>query len=131
MKYFFDNNLSPVIAEALRVLGQDAIHIADCAEHGLHRGDADVEWMPKVAQLGWIAVTVDNHILRRAEERRVRQASGLCVVYLYGAFGRKLKGFQQAVFLMRAWEAIVKATSSAQPGQCFEVTEGMRVRPLK
>jgi hypothetical protein len=60
----------------------------------------------------------------------VREACGLRVVYLYGSFGRKLRGFQQAVFLLRVWEEIVKVTAPARPGQCFEVTEGGRVRLL-
>ena len=130
MRYFFDNNLAPTIAEALKALGQDTIHMADCEEHGIRRDDEDVAWMPRVAQLGWTAVTIDSHIRRRQEERRVRQACGLRVVYLYGSFGRKLRGFQQAVFLLRAWEEIVRVTAGAKPGQCFEVTEGLRVRPL-
>jgi hypothetical protein len=63
--YFFDNNIAPAIPEALRALEEKAVHICECAEHGISRGDADVEWMPKVARLGWFAVTVDNNIQRR------------------------------------------------------------------
>lgn len=67
--YFFDNNISPAIAEALCALDQRAIHICDCAAHDIARSDLDVHWMPKVAKLGWIAVTVDNNIQRQREER--------------------------------------------------------------
>jgi hypothetical protein len=128
--YFFDNNIAPAIPEALRALGEDAVHICDCAAHGVSRGDSDVDWMPKVAKLGWFAVTVDNNIQRRREERKVREACGLRVVYLPGTFGRKLHFFQQAVFVIRAWENIVEATKGARAGQCFRVTEHHKVALL-
>ena len=95
MTYFFDNNIAPAIPQALRAFGEDAVHICDCARHGISRGDSDVDWMPKVAKLGWFAVTVDNNILRRREERKVREACGLRVVYLPGVFGRKLHFFSR------------------------------------
>lgn len=127
MTYFFDNNIAPAIPESLRALGQEAVHISDCADHGISRSDADVDWMPKVAKLGWFAVTVDNNIQRRREEKKVREECRLRVVYLPGTFGRKLQFFQQAVFVIRAWENIVEATKSARPGQCFRVTEHHKV----
>jgi hypothetical protein len=86
--YFFDNNIAPAIAEALRVLRQDTVHIADCATRGIVRDDTDIAWMPKVAKVGWFAVTVDNNIHRRREEKAAREACGLRVVYLPGTFGR-------------------------------------------
>ena len=125
--YFFDNNISPRIPEALRVLGQSAVHIADCAERGVARDDADVDSMPKVAKLGWFAVTVDNNIQRRREERLVREECELRVVYLPGTFGRKYLFFQQAVFVIRAWENIIEASKGARPGQCLRVQENHRV----
>jgi PIN like domain len=128
--YFFDNNIAPAIPEALRALREQTVHICDCAEQGISRGDADTEWMPKVARLGWFAVTVDNNIQRRREEKRVREECGLRVVYLPGTFGRKLHFFQQAVFVIRAWENIAEATKGARAGQCFRVTENHRVTTM-
>ena len=121
--HFFDNNIAPAIAEALRALDQKAIHICECGAHDIARGDADVDWMPKVAKLGWVAVTVDNNIQRRREERKVREACGLRVVYLPGKFGRAMQFFQQAVFIIRAWDNILDATKGARSGQCFSVSE--------
>jgi hypothetical protein len=125
--YFFDNNVAPAIPDALRALSQNCIHICECGEHDVTRDAPDVDWMPKVAKLGWFAVTVDNNIQRRREERKVREACGLRVIYLPGTFGRKLKFFQQAVFVMRAWENILEATKNARAGQCFRVTEHHKV----
>ncbi len=130
MTYFFDNNIAPAIAEALRVLRQDTVHIADCATRGILRDDTDIAWMPKVAKLGWFAVTVDNNIHRRREEKAAREACGLRVVYLPGTFGRKLHFFQQAVFVVRAWENLVDATKNARGGACFKVTENHKVVPM-
>ncbi len=121
--YFFDNNIAPAIPEALRALNQRAIHICDCAGHDIARDAMDIDWMPKVAKLGWVAVTVDNNIQRRREERNVRQGCALRVVYLPGKFGRNLRFFQQAVFIIRAWENIIEATNDARSGQCFSVSE--------
>lgn len=127
MNYFFDNNIAPAIPEALRALGEKCVHICDCTHHGISRDAVDIDWMPKVAKLGWVAITVDNNIQRRREEKKVREACGLRVVYLPGRFGRKLHFFEQAVFVIRAWENIVAATKSARAGQCFRVTEHHKV----
>ncbi len=129
-RYFFDNNISPAIAESLRALDENAIHICECAEHEIERHAADIDWMPKVAKLGWIAITVDNNIRRRAEEKKVREACGLRVVYLPGTFGRKLHFFEQAVFVIRAWQNIVTATKGARavlPGHREPQGAGVRL----
>lgn len=130
MKYFFDNNVAPAIAEVLRVLRQDTSHICECAEHGIARDDTDIAWMPKVAKLGWVAVTIDNNIQRQREEKRVREESGLRVIYLPGALGRKLDFFKQAVVVVRSWESIVEATTDCRAGDCFQVTMHHKVQRM-
>jgi hypothetical protein len=57
LTYFFDNNISYRYANMLRAIRQDVVHIAKT--RGFDRDDPDAVWMPKVAERGWIAVTLD------------------------------------------------------------------------
>ena len=43
-------------------------------------GDKDVDWIPQVAQAGWIIISRDRHIQHRPAERQqgVGQSTGVC-----------------------------------------------------
>jgi PIN like domain len=109
--YFFDNNISFRYANMLRAIRQDVVHVAKTRD--FHRDDPDVEWMPKVAERGWIAVTLDEAIRRIAVEEMLRAKLGLRVVFLAEGF-RHHGFFDQAKFLINAWPVgprLVEATN--------------------
>jgi hypothetical protein len=126
--YFFDANVSYRYANMLRALEQDVWHISKA--RGFDRRDSDIVWMPKVAEMGWVAVTLDRRILRVAVENYVREKVGLRVVFLAEGFLDK-PFFEQAKFLLHAWEPILKATARSKPGECFRVTVRGHVERMK
>jgi hypothetical protein len=62
--FFFDNNLSPVLVQALQVLGEDVQHLRDT----FPPDTPDAVWIPDVARRGWILVTRDKRIRKRPLE---------------------------------------------------------------
>jgi len=79
--FFLDENIDgPDLAERLRSRG---------IRHEAHRihftaGATDEEWIPVVAARGWVIVTRDLEIRRRAVERDAWLHSGAIVVMLRG-----------------------------------------------
>jgi hypothetical protein len=130
VRYFFDNCLSPAIPEVLRVLRYDAVHIADCAAQGFARGDLDTVWMPKVAALGWVAITSDVAITRRLKERAIPADVGLRLVCLHGDVAR-MDFFDQAKWVINAWQEIVKHAETAKAGQRYRVTINRKVELMR
>lgn len=127
MRYFFDENISFRHANMLRALGEDVVHLSKV--RGFRRGDDDTVWMPRVAEEGWTAVTLDGNILRVVVERYVRAKSGLRVVFLAQGF-RNQPFFEQAKFLVNHWQALKKGTERSRPGECFRLTVRGRLEPV-
>ena len=130
--FYFDECTSHKLASFIHDLREhgasyDIVHVQHASAHGLKCGMPDLTWMPIVAPLGWIVVTVDNNIRRSKVERAERERLQLRVVYLPEVFA-KWRRLEQAVFLLSAWPAIVDETTSAKPGECFDVQLNKRVK---
>jgi hypothetical protein len=66
LTFFLDYQIGRyVVADALRAAGaQVAVHIEHFAQNAL-----DTEWIPRVAERGWVLITKDQHIRRNIVER--------------------------------------------------------------
>jgi hypothetical protein len=53
MRFFFDNNLSPHLANGMRAFQEDVTHLIDHFPEGVK----DVDWLPVVAGNKWPLVT--------------------------------------------------------------------------
>lgn len=77
--YFLDENIDgPLLAEALRSERFDVRQFRECFEHGAE----DERWIPVVASSGWIIVTRDIAIKRRATERAAWITANAVVVMI-------------------------------------------------
>jgi uncharacterized protein with PIN domain len=83
--FFSDRNLGRHFAHRLRDAGL-LVEIHD--EHFAHT-TADTDWIPVVAAAGWVALTRDSQIFRRAHEREAVIASGLRLIVLPGRVQRQ------------------------------------------
>lgn len=79
MRFLIDNNLSPRLAESLRILGHDAVHISDV---GL-AADADSVVVSKATTLEAVLVTADSDF---PEMLALSGATGPSVIYLTGTY---------------------------------------------
>ena len=94
--YYLDANLDgPTVVKTLRDAGMP------CEAHRDHfaQDAADEDWMPAIAAKGWVIVTRDFAVKRRATERAAWTAANAIIVMLRG---EKLSGADMAKMLLAA-----------------------------
>jgi hypothetical protein len=117
VRFFFDNHQSPEIVEILQKAEIDAVHLRDIFDD---QGIDDREWIPIVAERGWILVTGDHRITRRREERRIFRESKLTTFFLAKEYNNKTARVRIR-WIFNQWEKIEAAAQKATPGDCFLV----------
>jgi hypothetical protein len=113
----FDENLPPRIARALRTLGVSVWHVSCIYGSGAR----EVDFLPDIAERGWVFITVDRHIRTRDAERLVLSSAGVTAVIMQDKFPHL--GFRgMALWFLGHWEDIEKEVESSRPGTCFKAT---------
>ncbi len=90
-----------------KLLGQvrnDVIYPGHRSCPALSLGVPDTEWMPYVAQQGWIAIHRDKRIRTRPTEVKIFQDYGLRTVWLGGK--QDMSSRKQYELMMRFWEPL-------------------------
>ena len=107
MKFFLDNNISPVHAEALAILGEVQKHDIHHLRTFFSPETPDLDWIRVLAEDGgWTIVSGDQRIARNKAERAAWQESGLTAFFFADDWGTR--GFwKQAETLIHWWPSIV------------------------
>lgn len=116
MTFFLDNCIPPPIGKGLRGFGADVRILREEFDAAAR----DIDWMPSVAQNGWIVITTDDRIRRNPAERQLLRDLKLRVVFL-AAGHAVLPLWQQAAKIVTRWPDIVKACERLKPGTCLIV----------
>uniref|UniRef100_E6Q7N7 VapC45 PIN like domain-containing protein n=1 Tax=mine drainage metagenome TaxID=410659 RepID=E6Q7N7_9ZZZZ len=149
MKFFFDENISYRIVEALRCLeNHNRPDVAD--EHKLdhtihkypgHQGPVlDTEFIPEMTAEGYIIITADHSQKKNrgkhAAESQAYRDSGAIAFWVPKTYanprkksdepGKEYK-FEQAAMLFRWWPAIKRAAGSANPRDLFDIDDRGRI----
>lgn len=80
MRLYLDENLSPAVAQALRVLGHDAVHAIEVGEGGAD----DVAWIPRAVAAGRVVVTCDRRLRRRRSEIAALRSQRAVALFFHG-----------------------------------------------
>lgn len=127
MEYFADRNLgAKIFPAALRAAG---IKVHAHNEHFAHDA-ADADWIPVVAQRGWVILTSDAAIRRNPLERAAVLTSGAAMLVLVGANAKTAELARNFVntlpkiesFLAR--ESVPLMAKVFRPNPTSEVAEG-------
>ena len=125
MTFFFDNNLSARLAEILRILGVDVIHLRDRFPQDVK----DVDWIPIVGSEGLIVVTADDRLRRNVAERAAIRQYTVSVIYLPKNYlDRGL--WEQAEFMVRHWRKIESQLDRLSPGFQVRSTDNGKLETL-
>ncbi|MES2318576.1 MAG: hypothetical protein V4631_13920 [Pseudomonadota bacterium] len=122
MKFFLDNNLSPLLANGLREFSvidkriDTVIHLSD----RFPRNAKDEEWMRELGRDGeWIVISQDS--LRKNDlEREALRRSGLMVFVLDKQWSHQ-KFWVQAHNLVKWWPSIIEQASRIEGGAACRV----------
>jgi hypothetical protein len=126
MRFFFDNDLSPKIVQALCALGADAVHLKSQFRQTVR----DTDWIPQVAGEGMAAVTADLGIRTCYEERCILRDCGLRAFFICRQASQMLF-WEQAAWFIRHWPEIERVAFRARPGECFDVGHNGKVLPAR
>ncbi len=122
MVFFFDNNLSPRIAQILVLLGEDVEHLRS----SFGAATPDAEWIAAVAARGRILVTGDRKMRTRRREAELLSACGLTVVFVEPSVLRE-KRWEQARWFLAHWREIACEAVAAPRGSSFRATKTGRL----
>jgi len=127
---FFDENMPPMIAHALRELGKNAVTIHDHPE-GLRPGMPDAEWMPIVGKKGWAILTKDSRILKNPLETDLFIEHKLLGFFVKDAKKHHLTGWELAKLIINRFDDIENTARSLAPPMAFEIAHNAkRMQPL-
>ena len=76
-------------------------------------GIGDTEWIPIVAERGWVTITNDKRLRTRPAEATLAAEHGLRVIHLHGSAGFSTP-WNQLVRLATRWDAIERALAKAE-----------------
>lgn len=122
MKFLFDNQLAPQLAECIHALakveGDEVVHLRT----KFPPNTKDPVWIPALAEEGgWIVVCGDLNIIRMRAERPVWKAAGLVGFFLKKGW-INITPWDQAWRLVHWWPDIVKQAHFAAPGSAYGVS---------
>jgi exonuclease III len=121
LRYFFDNQLAPQLADCLRAMakveGHEVVHLRDKFAANI----PDVEWIRKLAEEGgWIVICGDLNITRTRAEKAVWKNAGLVGFFLKKGW-MNLGPWEQAWRLIKWWPTIQTQASLAAAGSTYLV----------
>ena len=109
--YLFDHNLSADFARALHAVDDDVRALSDEFPTNVE----DVDLILALGERGWVLISHDRSMRTRPKEAAALRQSGITAVYL-GPFWRKLRRWDQFVWLARNWPKIQEFVNSNPRG---------------
>jgi hypothetical protein len=121
VRFFLDNNLPPVWAEALTALvrndGHEVLHLRQKSLANV----TDVEWLTRLAsEGGWVIISGDVRITRNQHERQVWLRSGL-VGFFMGKAWASHPFWEKSWRIVRWWPRVVQQAQLVKAPVGFEI----------
>lgn len=121
MKVLLDNNISPLVAEALHVLVASDGHQVIALREKFAPSTKDVDWIDALGkETGWSVSSGDIHITKRPAERRAWTKANLKGFFLAPGWS-KMTNLEKTARLLRWWPFICAQEALVAPGAIFQV----------
>lgn len=112
MSFLFDANLSPALADALKLLSKPVVHVRDISSLGSAAPDDAI--LDHAAQWGHVLVTRDRALRRSAHFRDLLVAQKLAVIFVNTGAARQLTAWQIAQLVVRGWDNVEAFVSGSK-----------------
>ncbi len=121
MRFFFDNHLSPFLAQAVHQLIEPDGHQVTHLRRKFPSDTDDENWVEVLGNEGdWIIISGDIGILRKRHTREVWKRAKLTMfVFAKGFTNRKF--WEQNVIVIRCWPHIMDMASGVAAGAPYKV----------
>ena len=113
--FFFDNDISYRIVEALKELVPPDEHELRYLRQEFPMGTKDIDWIPEIGKLGWILISKDYNQRRRETEHRALRDSNVKALYLRQTGGQH-EIYADAARIIKNWPKIRDWGTKAKPG---------------
>jgi hypothetical protein len=133
LKVLVDNNLSPLLAQAIHLLVAPDGHEVFSLRVRFPATSPDVEWIRTLgAEGGWTVLSGDYRITRRPAERLAWHQSRLKGFFLAPAWS-KLSTLEKTARLLLWWPKLAAQEQLVGPGAIFQVpiNPGSRLTQLR
>lgn len=122
MTFFFDNNISPKVADILRVLDVDAMALREAFDPSIK----DVDLFPELAGSGVILVTADTRMTRTPVEIQGLQECGVSAIF-FRRFWAKMTLWDQVRWLGTHWQQVQAEALRWEPPVYFDVDRSCKI----
>jgi hypothetical protein len=131
VKVFFDNNLSPRLARALKAFFDQQHEITHLREKFDPR-IGDKEMIERLSDEGaWVFVSGDRRITKNAAEREAFRGSKLIGIFLSSGLN-KAPEIKKLERILAIWHAIERLVPLVEPGAMFEIPmKSLKLRQIK
>jgi PIN like domain len=131
VKFFFDHNMSPAMARALRELVRGEHEITFLAEK-FPRDVSDIDWITGLSNDGqWIVISGDRRITRNHAEYHAFRNSNLIGLFLSQGLN-KAPVVKQLERILALWSTILTISATVQGGAMYELpVKSTKLRQLK
>lgn len=128
--FFFDNDISFRIVEALKILSRPNSGIELIALRDRFAQDTrDVDWIPTVADAGWIIISRDNNQRRREAELKALKQHHATALYLRQS-SKSLELYRDAARMIGNWPKITEWGARVTPGTLVRLDTHDKIVPL-
>jgi hypothetical protein len=125
MRFFFDRNMSPLLARMVDILDRDHTALSYYDDSRFTPTTSDVEWIKVIAadDPTWVVVSGDGRILRNKTELSALKEARLTFFCLSSQWMHMNIYKEQAWKFIRTWPDIVENAKGASP-RIFEISGG-------
>ena len=132
MKVLVDNNLSPLLAQAMNILVAPEGHAVVALRDKFSADAKDTEWIEGLGREGgWTVLSGDLRIMRHPAERLAWHRSRLKGFFLARGWS-KMKNLEKTARLLLWWPKLVVQEELVGPGAVFQlpINPGSRLKQL-
>ena len=132
MKFVFDENHPPLLADMLAVLAKDEAYDVTSVEALGFRGFPDVKLFPAIIALDpkSVLVTVDRAMRKRKHELEAIRDTGMVIVVGGKNWNQQSELWERARMMLWWWPTIVSSVSKADRASFLELPWRRQVKSL-
>ena len=123
--------MPPKLAKTLNYLEGEHGFLVQHLKDKFPPNTPDVEWIEKLSKEGdWFVITKDSNIKKSNHEKKAWEESGLQVVFLDKAWGKKLDFWEIAWRFIKFWPELKKSIDHSMPSTSFQLNINGKIKVL-
>lgn len=128
--FFFDNDISFRIVNALSQLVDPRDHTLISLRERFSEDTKDTDWIPDAGRNGWVVISRDHNQRRRDSEHRALRENRVSALYIRQS-GNAWELYSDAARIIRNWPRIRDWGARAKPGTLVKLDTDDKIVELE